>query len=81
MYMYIYVCMGLSVWYQEICDAADSGEQVLSLIAILAQSIYVYLFVWASVCGTKRSATRRAAGRRHSVHLLYKVQILTSKEQ
>jgi hypothetical protein len=30
--------MGLSVWYQEICDAADSGEQVLSLLALLVRS-------------------------------------------
>jgi hypothetical protein len=38
-YIYIkYVCMGLSVWYQEICDAADSGEQVLSLLALLVRS-------------------------------------------
>ena len=46
MYMYIYVCMGLSVWYQEICDAAGSGEQVLSLLALLVQSIYVYMCVY-----------------------------------
>ncbi len=67
--------MGLSVWYQEICDAADSGEQVLSLIAILAQSIYVYICLYGPQCVVPRDLRRggqRGGGTQFTCFTKYK---------